>query len=36
MRVPFLDKKVVDTASKIPTDMRIAQNTKKDVLRKAA
>lgn len=36
LRVPFLDKEVFDIASKIPTDMKIAQNTTKYILRKAA
>lgn len=36
LRVPFLDKKVFNLASKIPTDAKIAENTTKYILRKAA
>lgn len=36
LRVPFLDKKVFEIASKIGSDMRIAENTTKYVLREAA
>ncbi|KKI89713.1 asparagine synthase [Bacillus sp. SA1-12] len=36
LRVPFLDKEVFHLASKIPTDMKIANNTTKYILRKAA
>ncbi|MDZ5472602.1 asparagine synthase (glutamine-hydrolyzing) [Bacillus sp. 31A1R] len=36
LRVPFLDKEVFETASKIPTSLKTANNTTKYVLRKAA
>ena len=36
LRVPFLDKEVFNIASKIPTEMKIAENTTKYILRKAA
>lgn len=36
LRVPFLDKNVFEVASKIGTDQKIANNTTKYVLRKAA
>ncbi|MEH6941703.1 asparagine synthase (glutamine-hydrolyzing) [Bacillus sp. JJ722] len=36
LRVPFLDKEVFNVASKIPMDMKIANNTTKYILRKAA
>jgi asparagine synthase (glutamine-hydrolysing) len=36
LRVPFLDKVVFDTASKIPTSLKTANGTTKYILRKAA
>ncbi len=36
LRVPFLDKKVFETASKIPTSLKTANGTTKYILRKAA
>ena len=36
LRVPFLDKIVFETASKIPTSLKTANNTTKYILRKAA
>ncbi|MGM9926048.1 MAG: asparagine synthase (glutamine-hydrolyzing) [Bacillus sp. (in: firmicutes)] len=36
LRVPFLDKEVFDVASRIPMDLKIANNTTKYILRKAA
>ncbi|MDH6365214.1 asparagine synthase (glutamine-hydrolyzing) [Enterococcus sp. PF1-24] len=36
LRTPFVDKEVFKVASKIPSDMRIANNTTKYILRKAA
>lgn len=36
LRVPFLDKEVFNIASKIPTSLKIADGTTKNVLRKAA
>ncbi|WP_163536611.1 asparagine synthase (glutamine-hydrolyzing) [Gracilibacillus sp. YIM 98692] len=36
LRVPFLDKEVFDVAREIPVDMKIANGTTKDILRKAA
>ncbi|MDO5707068.1 MAG: asparagine synthase (glutamine-hydrolyzing) [Andreesenia angusta] len=36
LRVPFLDRKVFEIASKVGSDMRIAENTTKYVLREAA
>ncbi|MHC5248124.1 asparagine synthase (glutamine-hydrolyzing) [Enterococcus sp. LJL90] len=36
LRTPFVDKEVFKVASKIPSDMRIAHNTTKYILRKAA
>lgn len=36
LRVPFLDKKVFEVASKIPTSLKTAEGTTKYVLRKAA
>ncbi|MCJ7842672.1 asparagine synthase (glutamine-hydrolyzing) [Lederbergia sp. NSJ-179] len=36
LRVPFLDKKVFDVASRIPTSLKTAEGTTKYVLRKAA
>jgi asparagine synthase (glutamine-hydrolysing) len=36
LRVPFLDKMVFETASKIPTSLKTANNTTKYILRKAA
>lgn len=36
LRTPFVDKEVFKVASKIPADMRIAHNTTKYILRKAA
>jgi len=35
LRVPFLDKKVFEVASKIPSDLKIANGTTKYILRKA-
>ena len=35
LRVPFLDKEVFDVASKIPTDLKIANGTTKAILREA-
>jgi len=36
LRVPFLDKEVFETASKIPTSLKTANGTTKYILRKAA
>ncbi|MGX1373315.1 asparagine synthase (glutamine-hydrolyzing) [Priestia megaterium] len=36
LRVPFLDTKVFNVANKIPTNLKIANNTTKYILRKAA
>ena len=36
LRTPFLDKEVFEVASHIPADLRIAHNTTKYILRKAA
>ncbi len=36
LRVPFLDKEVFDVASKIPTELKIANGTTKAILREAA
>ena len=36
LRVPFLDKKVFEVASKVGSDLRIAENTTKYALREAA
>lgn len=36
LRVPFLDKKVFEVASKIPSDMKITNKTTKYILRQAA
>lgn len=36
LRVPFLDNKVFEVANKIPTNLKIANNTTKYILRKAA
>ncbi|MED0935910.1 asparagine synthase (glutamine-hydrolyzing) [Bacillus mobilis] len=36
LRVPFLDKEVFDVASKIPTELKIANRTTKAILREAA
>ncbi|HFK1762212.1 asparagine synthetase B [Bacillus wiedmannii] len=35
LRVPFLDKEVFDVASKIPTNLKIANGTTKNILREA-
>jgi asparagine synthase (glutamine-hydrolysing) len=35
LRVPFLDKEVFDVASKLPTDLKIANGTTKAILREA-
>lgn len=35
LRVPFLDKEVFDVASKIPTELKIANRTTKTILREA-
>lgn len=36
LRVPFLDRKVFEVASKIPTELKLANKTTKYILRKAA